>query len=140
MKKHALTLIGVLSLLMAAGSAYAQTIHVKGDIPFSFIVNKATLPAGQYDFKSLGLSDGKVILVRDAEGKPMATVNNQRTESLDTCQETKLVFKRYGSRYFLHQIWIAGEKSGQQLPQSSRETEVAKDYSPSTVVILAQLK
>src|SRR5215471_16898785 len=104
MKKHALTLIGVLSLLMAAGSAYAQTIHVKGDIPFSFIVNRQTLPAGQYDFKSLGLSDGRVILVRDAEGNPMATVNNQRAESLDTCKETKLVFKRYGSRYFLHQI------------------------------------
>lgn len=140
MKKHALTLIGVLSLLMAAGSAYAQTIHVKGDIPFSFIVNKETLPAGQYEFKSLGLSDGRVILIRDAEGKPMATVNNQRAESLDTCKETKLVFTRYGSRYFLHQIWVAGEKSGQQLPKSPRETEVARDYNPSTVVILAQLR
>lgn len=140
MKKHALTLIGVLSLLMAAGSAYAQSIHVKGDIPFSFIVNKETLPAGQYEFKSMGLSDGRVILVRDAEGKPLATVNNLRAESMDTCQTTKLVFKRYGSRYFLHQIWVAGEKSGQQLPKSSRESEVAMDYRPSTVVVLAQLK
>lgn len=140
MKKHVLTLIGVLSLLMAAGSAYAQTIHVKGDIPFSFIVNKETLPAGQYDFKSLGLSDGKVILVRDADGNAVTTINNMRTESMTTCKETKLVFRRYGSRYFLHQIWVAGERSGQQLPKSPRETEVAMDYSPATVVILAQLK
>ena len=140
MKKHALTLIGVLSLLMAAGSAYAQTIHVTGDIPFSFIVNKETLPAGQYDFKSAGLSDGKIILVRDSQGKALATVNNIRAESMATSEKTKLVFVRYGSRYFLHQIWVAGEKAGQQLPKSPRESEVAMDYTPSTVVVLAQLK
>jgi hypothetical protein len=140
MKKHAITLVGVLSLLMAAGSAFAQTLHVKGDIPFSFIVNKETLPAGQYDFKSLGLSDGKIILVRNADGKAMTTVNNMRAESKDTCQQTKLVFTRYGTRYFLHQIWVAGDNAGQQLPKSPRENEVAMDYTPSTVVVLAQLK
>lgn len=104
MKKHALTLIGVLSLLLAAGSAFAQTIDVKGDIPFSFIVNKATLPSGQYELKSL-TEDGKMLGLRGPDGKPVDIVNSNRTESMTPSQKTKLVFKRYGDRYFLSQIW-----------------------------------
>ena len=45
MKRKMLTLVGTLSLFLAAVSAHAQTIKVKGTIPFDFIVNRATLPA-----------------------------------------------------------------------------------------------
>ena len=40
---------------------------------------------------------------------------------------TKLVFHRYGDRYFLAQIWVAGNNSGSELPKSPREVEVAQD-------------
>lgn len=139
MKKQALTLIGVLSLLLAAGSAFAQTINVKGDIPFSFIVNKATLPAGQYELKSL-TEDGRMLSVRDSDGQAVAMIGSIRTESLKAANETKLVFTRYGDRYFLSQIWVAGETSGHQLPKSKREAEVAMDYNPERVVVVAELR
>lgn len=139
MKKHALTLIGVLSLLLAAGSAFAQTIDVKGDIPFSFIVNKATLPSGQYELKSL-TEDGKMLGLRGPDGKPVDIVNSNRTESMTPSQKTKLVFKRYGDRYFLSQIWVAGETAGRQLPTSAREREMAKTSTPENVVVMAALR
>ena len=45
MKKQARTLLAVLSLLLAAGSASAQTIHVKANIPFNSIVGQKALMA-----------------------------------------------------------------------------------------------
>jgi len=54
MKRQMLTLVGVLGMLLAAGSASAQTIKVKADVPFNFIINKATLPAGEYTLMSVG--------------------------------------------------------------------------------------
>ena len=139
MKKHALTLIGVLSLLLAAGSAFAQTIDVKGDIPFSFVVNKATLPAGQYELKSL-TDDGKAMSLRGPDGKSAGIVSSNRAESTTPSEKTKLVFKRYGDRYFLSQIWVAGETAGRQLPMSAREREMAKTSAPESVVVMAALR
>ena len=47
MKKQLLALVG-LGLLLATASASAQTVLLKANIPFNFIVNKAELPAGEY--------------------------------------------------------------------------------------------
>ena len=139
MKTHALTLIGVLSLLLAAGSAFAQTIDVKGDVPFNFIVNKATLPAGQYELKSLS-GDGKTLTLRGPDGKPVGIFSSIRAENLKASDKTKLVFKRYGDRYFLSQIWLAGARSGHELPMSSREKEMAMNSTPESVVVMAELR
>lgn len=51
MKRQAYSLVSLLSLLLVAGSAIAQTVHVRGDIPFKFAVGNKTLPAGTYDIQ-----------------------------------------------------------------------------------------
>ena len=53
---------------------------------------------------------------------------------------SKLVFHRYGSQYFLAQIWTAGNDRGQELPESGREREVAMDYPAQNVVVVAALR
>ena len=55
-------------------------------------------------------------------------------------ETTKLVFHRYGSQYFLAQIWTAGNDRGQELPKSGREREVAMDYPAQNVVVVATLR
>jgi hypothetical protein len=140
MKKQALTLAGALILLLAAGSAFAQTIHVRGSIPFDFIVDKETLPAGQYTIDSIGLmSDGRTVAVRDADAKPKAMINANSVQSSKPSAKTKLVFVRYGDRYFLSQVWLAGSTWGHQFPKSPREAEVAMNYNPQQAVVLAEL-
>ena len=74
MKKQALTLIGVMSLLLAAGSALAQSAKqtVRADIPFDFVVDKQPLPAGQYTISRM--SDGSpVILIHGDNNKANTT-------------------------------------------------------------------
>jgi len=139
MKRKMLTLVGTLSLFVAAASAHAQTIKVKGTIPFDFIVNRAILPAGQYMIESLGSVDGRTLLIRSSDMKPKASVNAFSLQSLNTCERTKLVFHRYGDRYFLAEIWVAGKSSGHEVPKSPREVEVAKDFTMQEVLLMAAL-
>ncbi len=140
MKKQALTLIGVLSLLLAAGSAFAQTIHVRANIPFNFIVDKGTLPTGEYELRTLNDGDARILVLYDPDGRPKMMISSQSVESLKASASTKLVFNRYGDRYFLKQVWVEGQNAGRQLPKSPREQEVAMDYSADSVVVLAEVR
>jgi len=138
MKKQMFTLLG-LSLMLATVSAYGQTVRVNANIPFNFSVTGATLPAGAYTIQSL-TSDGRVLSIRDSDMKAQGMVLAIPCESLNDVKQTKLVFHRYGDRYFLTQIWVAGRNSGHQIPKSRRETEMAKDYTMQEVVFVAALR
>jgi hypothetical protein len=141
MKKQALTLIGLLSLLLAAGSAFAQTNGqaVRANIPFNFVVNKHALPPGEYTITPIG-ANGDVLVIRGDDTKEGALVIAARSESMKAADKTKLVFRCYGDRYFLSQMWIEGSVTGRQLPKSAHESEVAMDFSAKDVVVMAALR
>ena len=139
MKKQSLRTLSVLTLLLAAGSAFAQTVNVRANVPFAFIVDKAKLAAGQYDISTVNTATGRTLLL-SCEGKALRMINVNSVSSNQPASETKLVFQRYGDRYFLSQIWIEGRDIGRELPRSAREAEMALDYSPAKVFVLAQLR
>ena len=120
MKKTALTLVGALSLLLVAGSAFAQSNEVRANVPFDFVVNKTTMPAGTYQIVNGGTLGSETIAIRGMNIKA-----------------SKLVFHRLGDRYFLSQIWVEGSDSVRQLPKSQLESEVAMDYATQEVVLVA---
>src|SRR5579862_10059594 len=51
MKKQLLIVFA--GLLLAVGSAYAQSSRLVADIPFDFIVGNKVFPAGQYEIKGV---------------------------------------------------------------------------------------
>jgi len=138
MKKQLFVLLG-LGLLLVGASASAQTVNMKVNVPFNFIVSGGTLPNGEYTIQGLGTS-GNGISIRSADKTAKSLVLASRCESLKTPERSKLVFHRYGDRYFLAQIWMAGNNAGHELPTSRRETEVARDYTLQEVVLLAALR
>jgi hypothetical protein len=137
MKKQLFALVG-LGLLLATASASAQTVALKTNIPFNFIVNKAELPAGEYTLQSLGAT-GTLMLIQSMDRQIAKMVVPNACASQSPWERSKLVFHRYGDRYFLAQIWTAGYDQGRELPKSSRETEVAQDYPVQNVVLAATL-
>jgi hypothetical protein len=139
MKRQVITLVGVLSLLLT-GSAFAQTVHVRGKIPFDFMVGKATLPSGAYDISSLNDGANKMSVLRGSDGRSNAIFSANRVESRKASDKTKLVFHRVGDQYFLRQIWAEGAYAGRELPPTKLETELAMNHSPEQVVVLAELK
>ena len=140
MERQALAVIAFLSLLMAAGSAHAQTIRVRANIPFSFSVNNETLPPGRYDLQSFGSADGKTLMIRDCSLRARALVTAHGVQSVEASKQTKLIFNRRGDQYFLSEIWVAGNDSGHQLAPSSRESESMARIGLQQVAILAQLR
>ena len=135
MKRNLLLFAAALALVVTT-VASAQTTKVKVTVPFSFIVNRATLPAGEYLVQSVDV-EGKVLALRNAETNTTNLVMFNSCTSLASPKQTKVIFHRYGERYFLNQIWVAGNTAGHELSPSPREKEVAKDFSLREVVLMA---
>jgi hypothetical protein len=129
-------LLFAVALTLLITTASAQTVKVKANIPFSFVVNRATMPAGEYLVESMD-HDGGVLAIRDSNSKTTNLVISNSCESVKAATHTKLIFHRYGDRYFLSQVWIQGNNRGRELRPSDREKEVAKDFSVQQVVLMA---
>ena len=129
MKRQAFKVVSLLSLLLVAGSAIAQTVHVRAKIPFNFVVGNKTLPAGPYDIGSIDHVNTKLLVVQFRNGNSSLIASSNAAENRKPADKTKLIFNQYGTRYFLSEIWVNGAKRGNRLPKTSREKELAKDFA-----------
>ncbi len=119
----------VLSIIAAAQVAQADE-PMTVNIPFAFVAGNATLPAGEYRVQKL---DGNpaVVLIRCSGASAAAMVMSNAAQAKETQTQSKLVFNRYGNRYFLSQVWAAGSIRGRQLLKSSREKEISQPPNPN---------
>ena len=141
MKKQLLSVLVVLGLVVVAGSAFAQSVTVRANIPFSVSLNKETLPAGQYEIRALESAGSHALAISNPEAKiGKMFLTNPVSSRVGTSDKGKLVFKRYGDHYFLSQIWPAGSDTGRELPRSAHEAELALDYAPAKVVVMADAR
>jgi hypothetical protein len=140
MKKQRVPFVLVLSLLLVAGSAFAQTISIKCNIPFSFNAGSKSMPAGQYSIRTIGTADSKTLVLQGSEPGAEMMLSSNSAAKLDAADATKLVFHVYGSEYFLSEVWVAGNSLGHQIPVSVRERELAKGNAPQDVNVLASLR
>jgi hypothetical protein len=138
MKKYAATLL-VLTIIALPGLLSAQSrMVIKADVPFQFVVNGKTMPAGPCTIKVGG--EGQTILAIDSGEKHVFVLPNA-AESLHPSAGTSLVFHQYGDRYFLASINRAGEQRGYELPASRVEEELrAQNNVERDVTLLAYAK
>lgn len=130
MKNLALGLV----FMLCCGVAWAQPDWASRDlriqIPFSFIVNDRSLPAGTYDFTfSRKLFDP--LMMVDSGGKRERLVVSH-TE--DTREVTKLVFHKYGDEHFLAEAYHAAG-GGKILAPCKREKQLQKGGPPEIIVV-----
>jgi len=126
MKKHLLRLSVIAAL--AASASFAETYYF--NVPFNFVVENRAVPAGQYVLDSAAVSGA--LLIRSDDRKSIFAVTGASMTSENGGQTGRLVFHRYGNRYFLEQVWTRGG-AGHQLLQSAEERErVAQGESPAS--------
>ncbi len=118
-KKHAATLL-ILMMVALTGLANAQTVMLKAEVPFDFVVNGTTIPAGQCLIQSL---DNVRTVLSISNGNQHGWVLPIGDQSSKVGKKTSLVFHRYGNRYFLAAINRAG-KGGYELPATKLEEEL----------------
>jgi hypothetical protein len=133
MKRHLLMLGAAVALLLSADSAYPQSTPATFKVPFAFVAGTTTLPAGEYHISN-GPAPGTLGLRGDDRHTIQVTTGN--LETLDASAQTKLVFHRYGNRYFLAQLWIEGNNSGREVPISRQEREMAKKSTPELMTVV----
>lgn len=140
MKKRtfAMTTLLALFIVAAAGLGHAQQ-SVMVSIPFEFVVGDMTLPAGDYDIQHPSAGRPELLLIHRTDGSASAFVLTMAVEANAWQPESKLLFNHYGDRYFLSQIWAAGERLGRELYKSRAEKELASIETKRTVTLVARL-
>ena len=134
MKKQAFRTITMLSVLLmvAAISVNAQQLSenkIAVNIPFDFAVGETKLPAGKYTLRRIiSTSSADQLLIQNAEARvDMRTGITRPNRASEIQRKSKLVFNRYGGKYFLSQVWMAGSDTGRDLFQSRNERNLAKE-------------
>ena len=106
-----LVTLGVVSI----APILSASTNVEVNVPFGFVAGHSTLPAGQYE---ISIDDNKhLICIKGSGTNPSMFLLTQPTEAPKVRENSKVVFTRRGDEYSLSGLWVAGEKSGQEVPQ-----------------------
>jgi len=142
MKNTLCRITGILALAFLATTQVARAQEaVLANIPFAFTAGQMTLPAGEYRVQKL-TNDSSPLLIRSTDGDGASIVMTFAASANAPQAKSKLVFHRYGNRYFLAQVWTAGSARGRELPKSAKEKEqalAAHNEAPEQVTIVARL-
>jgi hypothetical protein len=149
MKKRSFGTVTMLSLLLMLGANSVNAQHLSESkisvtIPFNFAVGETKLPAGEYLLRRvISTSSADQLSIQSADGRvDLHTGITRPNRTSEIQKQSKLVFNRYGDRYFLSQVWMAGSDTGRDLFKSrgerilSKESKLAKNgRDPQTVTL-----
>lgn len=142
MKTRVLLVTGALALAALTPTRVVQAqARMVVNIPFDFAAGDAKLPAGAYEVTP-SEATRTVLLVNRENPETAAILPANSAQAIDIQAKSKLVFNRYGDRYFLSQVWIEGSSRGRQMKKSAREKEmatVAKLETQGQVALVASL-
>jgi hypothetical protein len=118
-------LVAILTFAMvsAVASANGQTITAKARVPFEFVVGDKTLPAGDYMISNATTFAMKISKV---DSKDVALRLSDPVDG--KAGKPRLVFHKYGQRYFLAQVW-GYDETGRALAISREERAIRKSQS-----------
>ncbi len=120
-----------MGLFASTATAQAQSSnYMSANISFPFQAGSTRMPAGWYQVTLL--TDHLVRLQSQGPGKQasvMFTVNPSQDGKIQT--NARLVFHRYGNKYFLREIWEADSKEGVQCAPTRDEKEILRAQNQS---------
>ncbi len=136
MYKHAYQVLIALSLfaVLMVPATQAQSIILKADIPFDFVVGNKRLPSGEYHVKPI---NQVATLIQSKDARSSAMVLTTAVQTMKISDAGKLVFNRYGDQYFLSRIWAPASDTGRELRKSRLEREVAQGLSKGAATVVA---
>jgi hypothetical protein len=126
--------------VVVAAPLMAQSMRLTASVPFEFTVAGKILPAGEY---SISTGSNSSLLLIQGEREPAAALALAQRESPvrtgDPASITKLVFNKYGDRYFLSKVVNGYADTALAIPMTRAERELAKTASAERFEVLATL-
>lgn len=125
-----------LLIMLTASAVYAQNQTLKVNVPFNFEAQGKTLLAGEYSLSSR--DDQKVSWLIDGKSNKNSKtfVLANTVESVNQGNGKGLSFRKYGDRYFLATITLAGFKI--ELPQNKEEKMLIQELTAENRSIKAE--
>jgi len=122
-----------LAAILAPMHVAAQSGNAIVNVPFNFSVGSQVLPAGEY----LVSAERDVMRLNSVDGNShMAAIGFAVETPNGKIKASALVFKQYGDRYFLSQIWSDSAR-GTELPRSAVEREMSAKNHATAITLLA---
>ncbi len=145
MKKQILSVVVTLSVIITLSVAVLAGLsrNLEANIPFDFMVNGKTLPAGRYVVEQG--STQNVLMIRSWETKQAAGAVTMGCKA-NADGKPKLIFNRYGDQYFLAKV--LSQAGGHEFLKSKAEREAArakrddltmKDAAPEIITVSAEV-
>jgi hypothetical protein len=119
--------------MTAAVAAQAQTVVLRAEVPFGFYMGKNAMPADSYKVTS---TDHGAIWVQAYKNRANGASLTHAVSGNSKSEAPRLVFHRYGDTYFLCQIWTGDASTGQSLPMSPIEKELASNGTPRALAVI----
>ena len=123
------TALGLLFVIAAGSVAHAQGARrAVVEVPFEFLAGQERLPAGRYTVRPASQDGGKLMHIRSEDGRINAVVlTNAAGVAAPKAAGSSLVFRRYGDRYFLAQVFIKGAADGRELAPAGAEKNLRRE-------------
>jgi hypothetical protein len=129
------TFVAIVAALIPVASAQSLPIHVR--IPFPFIAADRTVQAGDYTLLPASTSPGFMLLKGD-EGEQGLFLSTFPLDSRPAAElnVVKVVFHRYGDRYFLSEVWTDVNKLGVWKSKQEKRELKAANVAPVEVALV----
>lgn len=102
-------------------------------IPFDFFIGGEAQKAGDYVIAPIC---DKQIALRSTHSQTAEMVLTNAIEAGADSAAPRLVFHRYGSKYFLTQVWLRASEEGRELYVSPEEINMAREYRQEQVFLV----
>lgn len=112
---------------------------MRASIPFDFIVNGKTLPAGKYEIRRIDDEPTGLVIRNINEKKDNVMLSTEPVEERTVPRKSLLVFHNYGDSYFLSEVIAGGEQTGRRIAPSRAERalrrEMAMNAEPKIITL-----
>jgi hypothetical protein len=137
MKRNFLGILTTMALALLISVPLSAQSIARVTVPFDFTVGQTQMSAGPYEINPLAHD---AIVIRDTKAAKSALSMVRSERSRNSNSGTKLVFNRYGDKYFLSQVSRGFGGSVMQLPTSKLEKElrIASSNVTRKVVVAAK--
>jgi hypothetical protein len=123
-----------IATLSLVSIAQAQTSTMTVVVPFEFTAYDSAMPSGEYSVTKL--NERTVSLQLNGGQKSVLLVTDAK-ETLFPDGIAKLVFNRFGSSYFLSEVWGHGADSARVVRTSDNENQIARNQKHTQVAVIA---
>jgi hypothetical protein len=123
----AITMLALASL--APASSAQNTTELRANVPFAFQYGSDHYAAGHYTIRLI--SDRFVAL----HGKSRSGFAMVQRNDGGAAAKGKLVFTRYGDRYFLEQIWAPGTDTHLDCVKTAAERRIRKEMTVASKIV-----